>query len=116
MIIYYYISLVSNVQMPKGMSHLELLEFYNKNFFALPGVRVKLNLIYAKTQRYIQPAIRNDFIVQRPDMDRIYIAIVRPIQGPQEIHLELSISLYPENQFVGRIKALIYIFISEYTF
>ena len=44
------------------------------------------------------------------------MSLVRPLEGPQSIELELSMELYSRGQFGGIAVAKIYIYVSEYEF
>ena len=43
-------------------------------------------------------------------------SLVRPLEGPQSIELEMSMELYTHEQFGGTAIAKLFIYVSEYEF
>nr|XP_027195181.1 fibrillin-1-like [Dermatophagoides pteronyssinus] len=111
-----YLSIISNIRIPKSLEYFDLVSLGGK-VFAIPGVKYSLTLNSARPSRNgVRPARREDFILRRPRSDQIIVALIEPLQGPQDVDLELTISLYPDDKFSGMSKALIYIIVSEYSF
>lgn len=48
--------------------------------------------------------------------NEVLLNLVHPIQGPQEIELELTMTVYQNNFPSGSNVAKIFIIVSEYTF
>lgn len=44
------------------------------------------------------------------------LSLMEPIEGPQDIELELSMTVYNDGQPAGTNVAKLYIFVSEYSF
>ncbi|KAH7644719.1 hypothetical protein HUG17_0257 [Dermatophagoides farinae] len=102
---YNYLSIVSNLRIPKSLEYFDLVSLGGK-VFAIPGVKYSLTLNSARpTRNDVRPAKREDFILRRPRSDQIIVALIEPLQGPQDVDLELTISLYPDDKF-SEIKLL----------
>lgn len=61
------------------------------------------------------PAVRNDFLLQKgTQQNSAVISLRNSLDGPQEIHLELTISFLTNNSFIGIYKANLIIYVSQY--
>ena len=113
---YNYLSIVSNMSIPIPPGYIDLLAISGP-IFSVTGIKFDLTLKQAKPGYYgIEPATREHFFLRRPVYNRIIVAVIKPLQGPQDIELELLVSLYNDKVLGGSTKALINIVVSEYRF
>lgn len=112
---YNYLGIVSNVRIPSS-GHLDLLAMSGP-VFSITAIKFELNVTSAKPHRYgVPPATREHFLLRRPSYDQIIVSLTKPIEGPQDIELVLTVSLYNEALFAGSTKAFINVVVSEYEF
>lgn len=96
--------------------HLDLLAMSGP-VFSITAIKFELNMTSAKPHRSgIPAATREHFLLRRPNYDQIIVSLTKSIEGPQDIELELTVSLYNEALFAGSTKAFINVVVSEYEF
>jgi len=80
-------------------------------------VQFDFNLKSARAGAYgITPATKDYFHLRRTAYNEAMVSLIKPIQGPQDIELELEVKLYHGGLYGGSSKAVLLIYVSEYTF
>ncbi len=64
----------------------------------------------------ITPATKDNFHLRRTAFNEAMVSLIKPIQGPQDIELELEVKLYHGGLYGGSSKALLFIYVSQYTY
>ncbi|XP_022256499.1 fibulin-1-like, partial [Limulus polyphemus] len=112
---YSFISLTSNFPIPKTGK---------LKFFTLRGpliqsstVEFSLELVDARTPSGIEPVQQNYFsLLRQSSQNKAVLMLVKSIQGPQEIELQLKMKMYHSGLFSGTAVARIFIHVSRYEF
>lgn len=113
---YQYLSIVSRIRISDSLRYLDLVSIDGR-LFSIPDIRYDLTLKSVRTVLDEKHrARREDFILRKSKIDQIIVSLIRSLQGPQDIELELTVSLYPNDQLKGMTKTFIYIVVSKYTF
>lgn len=113
---YNYVSIVSNITIPKPEGYLDIMAMSGP-VFDVNGIRFNLTVVKVKTAtRNLKPASMEDFLLRRTDYNRVIVSLLNPIQGPQDIQLQLTVSLYHQGEPSGSSIAILNIIVSEYTF
>lgn len=77
----------------------------------------ELTLISARPMKSdIEAARRSDFAMRRISPTAVKLALLHPLQGPQEVELEITTKMYKDGRYIGNTKAEIKIYVSEYDF
>ncbi len=80
-------------------------------------VDFKLRLVTVKSPRAaVQPARKEDFTMKRTRDNEVRLAILSPLEGPQDIELEIEAKMYKNGLQIGKNLAIVTVFISEYEF
>ncbi|XP_043471383.1 fibrillin-1-like [Leptopilina heterotoma] len=111
---YNFITFVSNLPMPRSGQ----LELFTMRGTHLPGssLQFSMSFIEARAPPGVIRATESCFAMRRPAPSQVVLALVKSIQGPQEIELDLSMEIYHDAMFVGSAVAKIFIFVSQYEF
>ncbi|KAH6928515.1 hypothetical protein HPB50_016852 [Hyalomma asiaticum] len=64
----------------------------------------------------VEVATREHFFLRNTGFNEAMVSIVRPLQGPQDIQLELRTSIYHHGQYSGSALAKIIIYVTEHEF
>ena len=64
----------------------------------------------------VAAATRDHFQLRRVAFNEAMVSLIKPIEGPQDIELELEVKLYHGNYYGGSSKAILYVYVSEYIF
>lgn len=59
---------------------------------------------------------RSFFRLKTPEPHRAILSLVKPIQGPQDIQLELRMDMYHLGRYQASAVANLYIFVTPYKF
>ncbi|CAK5030728.1 unnamed protein product [Meloidogyne enterolobii] len=80
------------------------------------SMQFELRLVSAKQgSDSVTPAIRANFLLQKgEDHNSAIIALRDSLDGPQEVHLELTLRLTTNGQFNGKYVANLLVFVSQY--
>lgn len=62
------------------------------------------------------PKADSSYFRTKREANKVTLSVVRPIQGPQEIEIQLQMELYINSVFHGKVVSTIFIFVSEHTF
>ena len=94
------------------------LELFTMRGTHLPGstLQFSLSFVEARAPPGVIRATESCFVLRKPSSSQVVLALVKSIQGPQEIELELSMEIYHNTMFVGSAIAKIFIFVSQYEF
>lgn len=79
-------------------------------------VEFDLKLISVDAPPGVPRASRDYFHLRRTAFNEVMVSLLKPIQGPQDIQLELEVRLYHSGYFGGSSKAYLFIFVSENEF
>ncbi|CAH0731669.1 unnamed protein product, partial [Brenthis ino] len=110
---YNYITFVSNLYIPE--SKVDLFTMKGPSW---PYAKMKFELRVVDVDA--PPSVKekadiNAFLLIQTGNQAV-MSLVRPLEGPQSIELELSMELYSRGQFGGIAVAKLYIYVSEYEF
>uniref|UniRef100_A0A1B0CWY4 Putative latent-transforming growth factor beta-binding protein 4 n=1 Tax=Lutzomyia longipalpis TaxID=7200 RepID=A0A1B0CWY4_LUTLO len=108
---YNFITLVANMSVPpagRALFNLKGPNWYDNIDFFLRVVRVD-------APAGIQPATDGSFSLRKMHNEAL-LSLVEALQGPQDVELELSMTVYKDHLPGGSNIAKIFIFVSEYTF
>jgi len=112
---YNYLTFVSNITIP-STGYLDLFTMRGP-VLSVTTVHFDLNLLRATIGKYGVPeATREDFHLRRTAYNEAMISLVKSLQGPQDIELELEVKLYHNGLYGGSSKALLFIYVSEYEY
>jgi fibulin 1/2 len=80
-------------------------------------VQFDLKLINSRIGKYgIPSSTRDDFHLRRTAYNEAMVSLVKSLQGPQDIELELEVKLYHNGLFGGSSKAFLFIYVSQYEY
>ena len=75
-----------------------------------------LDLKNVRAGRDVEKARREFFRLKQPEPHRAIVALIKPIQGPQDIELELRMDMYQKGKYYASAVANIFIFVTPYSF
>ncbi|XP_077540559.1 uncharacterized protein LOC144152891 isoform X3 [Haemaphysalis longicornis] len=97
-----------------------------QDFFTMRGprfqfstVEFQLDLVEARASSRahgVEVATRGHFHLRNTGFNEAMVSIVRPLQGPQDIQLELKTNIYHHGLYSGSALAKIFIFVTENEF
>ncbi|CAG2116609.1 unnamed protein product, partial [Medioppia subpectinata] len=64
----------------------------------------------------VPPATKDFFQMRRTAYNEAMVSLTKPIVGPQDIELDLEVKLYHGGTYGGSAKAILYIYVTEYSF
>ncbi|GFY38322.1 uncharacterized protein TNIN_270692 [Trichonephila inaurata madagascariensis] len=111
---YNYITFVSKMRLPLS-GQLDLFTMRGPRFQSTT-VQFSLELKDARAPQGTPPATKEFFHLRRTNYNEAMISLIKTIQGPQEIELDLIMKIYHNGLFGGTAVAKIYIFVTEYEF
>ncbi|XP_071442617.1 fibulin-1-like [Hetaerina americana] len=111
---YNFISFVSNIPIPPS-GQLDLFTMTG-SLYSTKNVQFHFDMINAKAEPGISHAHKEFFKLRRTAFNQAVISLVRPIIGPQEIELQLSMEVYHNGLIGGSYVAKIFIYVSRYEF
>ena len=80
-------------------------------------VDFKMRLVTVKSPKpNVRAATKEDFDMRRTKDNEIRLAILTPLEGPQDIELEVEAKMYKNGLQIGKNLAIVTVFISEYEF
>lgn len=79
-------------------------------------IRFRMELMDVRAPPGINRATESCFALRRPSVSQAIIVLVKSLQGPQEIELNLSMEIYNADSFAGSAVVKLFIFVSEYEF
>ncbi|KAL3215050.1 hypothetical protein MRX96_006636 [Rhipicephalus microplus] len=98
----------------------------HQDFFTMRGPRFsfstvdfELELVEARASSRahgVEVATREHFYLRRTGFNEAMVSIVRSLQGPQDIQLELRTSIYHHGLYSGSALAKIFIYVTEHEF
>ncbi|XP_029851567.2 fibulin-1 isoform X2 [Ixodes scapularis] len=114
---YNYYTLVSNMKIPPSGR----LDFFTMRGprFSFSTVHFELEVIEATASSRahgVEVATKNHFHMRRTGFNEAMVALVRPLQGPQDIQLQLQMKIYQHGLYAGNAVAKIFIFVTENEF
>lgn len=110
---YNFITFVSNLYIPDTK-----LKLFTMRGPVWPYVKMRFELKLVNVNA--PPSVKrkadiNDFLLTQNNNEGL-TSLVRPLEGPQSIELEMSMELYTHEQFGGTAVAKLFIYVSEYEF
>ena len=109
-----YMALVSNMTIPPS-GQLDL--------FTMRGpimsdfhTTFTLSLEDARAPAHLTPATRGYFRLSQVSSSQAKVSLVRPLPGPQDVELRLTMEVYSGNFFAGLNVARLFLFVSQYEF
>ena len=76
-----------------------------------------LRLVSVKSPNlHVKAATKEDFYLKRTKDNEVKITLLNPLQGPQDIELEIEAKMYKNGLQIGRNIATVMLFISEYEY
>ncbi|KFD71594.1 hypothetical protein M514_05306 [Trichuris suis] len=115
-LLYNYISLPSNVNFQDfGLSALPLITLKGPSDLDT-SVQYELQLLETRLGRHgVRPATRASFAVQKMSgPNSAVLNLVEPLQGPQDVVLDLIMHFHHSGTFGGRSTAKIFLFVSAF--
>lgn len=109
-----FITFVSMLPIPPS-GHLDLFTMRGPLWSGTES-QFSLDLLSARVPTHIVPASKDYFRLRNSGWNQAVIALVRPIPGPQELELQLTMNLYHNGLFGGVGVAKLFIHVSEYEF
>lgn len=110
---YHFVTFVSNLPIP---------EEGKIDFFQMKGpawsnsnAHFDMDILNVRCPRNVKQADPSYFRMKR-DSSKVIISLVRPIEGPQDIELQLQMELYISGVFQGKVVSTVFIFVSDYEF
>ena len=79
-------------------------------------VRFDLRLVEARAPGGVARATDHYFQLRRLQSNQAVVSLVRSIEGPQEIELELTMDVYHGATFTGKAVAKLFVFVTKYEF
>lgn len=64
----------------------------------------------------VTPATRKFFVLNRTAFNQVVLTLIRSLEGPQEVQLNLNMKLYHNGYYEGSAVAKLLIFVSQYDF
>ncbi|CAG0882699.1 unnamed protein product [Darwinula stevensoni] len=112
---HYYISLPSNVEFMQGGSHTDLFMMRGAS---APGIQIQFTLDHksSRAPSSVAPASRNNFKLRHLTETEAGILLVRSIEGPQDVELQLTMDMIQSGRYVGSHIARVFIYVSRYEF
>lgn len=111
---YNYITFVSNIRIPYS-GQLDLFTMRGPRM-TVTTVQFNLEFKSARAPAGITPATRDFFHLRRTAYNEAMVSLIKSIQGPQEIELELILKMFHNGKFAGNAVAKIFIFVTEHKF
>lgn len=110
---YQYITLVSNLPLTQG--HIQLFQIKGPQW---PDARAEFSMkLLNVTCPYTNQKVDESFFQKIGDQyNSMALFLVKPIQGPQEIKLQIQMRMFQENTMFGNVIVYIIMVISEYPF
>jgi len=109
---YNFLAIVSKI--PVATSGLELFTMQSARYAQI-STKFDLVLLSARAPRGIRPATRQSFYL-RTGVHHAMLALREPLDGPQEIELELHMEMYYRGKFAGAALAKVFIFVGGHPF
>lgn len=75
-----------------------------------------MELLSARAPPQIAPSTKDYFRLRTQEWNQAVISLVRPIPGPQELELQLTMKMYHNGIFGGIGVAKLFIHVSEFEF
>ncbi|CAG0882698.1 unnamed protein product, partial [Darwinula stevensoni] len=113
---HHFVSLPSNVEFLRGRRHKDLLlvRFPPAEF----GIKTQFTLEHklSRAPSSVVPTSRNNFNLRPLTEMEAGILLVRSIEGPQDVELQLTMDMIQGGRYVGSHVARIFVFVSRYEF
>lgn len=112
-----FIALVSELRISVGSNlGIDLFTMQSAKFFSLT-TKFTLDVISVRAAKdVVEKVDRNFFRLKNPEPHRAVVALVKPIQGPQDILLELRMDMYHLGRYQASAVANLYIYVTPYRF
>lgn len=110
---YHFVTFVSNLPIPDEGK----IDFFQMKGPSWAGSSANFNMDVANVRcpPQIKQADSNHFRMKR-DLHKVIVSLVRPIEGPQEIEMQLQMELYVSGVFQGKVISTVFIYVSAYDF
>ncbi|XP_075750924.1 uncharacterized protein LOC119175044 isoform X4 [Rhipicephalus microplus] len=112
-----YFTLPHNMKIPVS-GHQDFFTMRGPRF-SFSTVEFELELVEARASSRahgVEVATREHFYLRRTGFNEAMVSIVRSLQGPQDIQLELRTSIYHHGLYSGSALAKIFIYVTEHEF
>ncbi|XP_064473187.1 fibulin-1-like isoform X2 [Ornithodoros turicata] len=115
---YNYFTLTNNMRIP-GSGHLDFFTMRGPRF-SFSRVIFELDLVEARATSSsgagVEAATREHFHMRRTSFNEAMLSLIRPLQGPQDIQLQLRMKIYQNGLYAGNAVAKIFIYVTEHDF
>lgn len=110
---YHFVTFVSNLPIPEEGK----IDFFQMKGPSWPSSSANFNMDIANVRcpPHIKQADSNNFRMKR-DLHKVIVSLIRPIEGPQEIEMQLQMELYVSGAFQGKVISTVLIYVSSYEF
>ena len=112
---YNFINLVSNTSIPNTRNGLNMFTMQSVSAYTVL-TKFKLDLEHVSCQNADIKADKSFFRLSQPQNHRSIVSLVKPITGPQDILLTLTMDMYHLGRFQASAVANIYVFVTPYIF
>lgn len=110
---YQYITLVSNLPLSHG--HIQLFQIKGPQWIAAKA-EFSMKLLEVNCPYKVQKVDDSYFQKITDDLNTMALYLIKPIQGPQEIKLQIEMRLFRNNIVIGNAIVYMIIVVSEHTF
>lgn len=96
------------------------------DFFTMRGPRFSFSTVHFDLElsearassrvKGVEVATRDHFYFRRTGFNEAMVALVRPLQGPQDIQLQLKMKIFQHGLYAGNAVAKIFIYVTENDF
>lgn len=114
-----FIALVSELRVPvSGPSQLgvDLFTMQSATYFTLT-TKYTMEIKSVRAAKDVREEVDESFFrLKTPEPHRAIITLVKPIQGPQDIHIELRMDMYHIGRYQASALANLFIYVTPYRF
>ncbi|KAF5308956.1 hypothetical protein FQR65_LT00038 [Abscondita terminalis] len=110
---YHFITFVSNLPIPEE-GKIDFFQMKSSSWVS-SSANFNMDIVNVRCPPHIKQADSNNFRMKR-DLHKVIVSLTRPIEGPQEIELQLQMELYASGVFQGKVVSTVFIYVSEYEF
>ncbi|KAK4871917.1 hypothetical protein RN001_016041 [Aquatica leii] len=110
---YHFITFVSNLPIPDE-GKIDFFQMKGPSWIS-SSANFNMDIVNVRCPPHIKQADSNHFRMKR-DLHKVIVSLVRSIEGPQEIELQLQMELYVSGVFQGKVISTVFIYVSEFEF
>lgn len=112
---YNFITFVSNLPLQHDSNRLDLFTMRGPRW-SMTTVTFQMELVNARCPQHIERADKDYFRMERTNYNEAVLSLVKVMQGPQEVELQLTMEVYQNGQLKGSAVAKVFIIVSQFEF